>query len=391
MEASYDEATYELTKSYDMEGDTPVFRLEFRSTISFWRRIAQDGSFSDEDFGMNEITVFLPERHAHRAADEGLQGREPRCSSTISCSPSLVTEGSMGEYSFSMDTPNPVTMDSASIKMSMGEGTFRGLANLRARSLTCMAAWARSGSTSAIPCSWTPCSMPGCSMGEMRIEVPDDALYDADSRVKATLGEVGTGCSVASVSRTPNSPGGSAWMRPSSWAKSASSRSGCVHPRGYPTSNPRPQRTRWNPPCRRHSLTAGTNSRIRRASVRASAELELPPFAERLAAREPLAPRSRLETLQLNVGRRCNQVCEHCHVDAGPDRNRSDVATQSSRHASRCSRPASSLHSTSRAVHPNCTLASRSSSSGVPDGRAGHPSLQPHRDPTARLFAICRS
>ena len=27
-----------------------------------------------------------------------------------------------------------------------------------------------------------------------------------------------------------------------------------------------------------------------------------------------------LETLQLNVGRRCNQVCSHCHVDAGPDR-----------------------------------------------------------------------
>src|ERR687894_324157 len=24
--------------------------------------------------------------------------------------------------------------------------------------------------------------------------------------------------------------------------------------------------------------------------------------------------------LQLNVGRRCNQACHHCHVDAGPDR-----------------------------------------------------------------------
>jgi radical SAM/Cys-rich protein len=25
-------------------------------------------------------------------------------------------------------------------------------------------------------------------------------------------------------------------------------------------------------------------------------------------------------TLQINVGKRCNQVCRHCHVDAGPDR-----------------------------------------------------------------------
>ena len=28
--------------------------------------------------------------------------------------------------------------------------------------------------------------------------------------------------------------------------------------------------------------------------------------------------RSRLETLQINVGRRCNQACRHCHVDAAP-------------------------------------------------------------------------
>lgn len=33
----------------------------------------------------------------------------------------------------------------------------------------------------------------------------------------------------------------------------------------------------------------------------------------------PLKPKS-LEILQLNLGYMCNQVCEHCHVDAGPDR-----------------------------------------------------------------------
>lgn len=27
-----------------------------------------------------------------------------------------------------------------------------------------------------------------------------------------------------------------------------------------------------------------------------------------------------LEIMQINVGKMCNQVCEHCHVDAGPDR-----------------------------------------------------------------------
>lgn len=33
----------------------------------------------------------------------------------------------------------------------------------------------------------------------------------------------------------------------------------------------------------------------------------------------PLNP-AQLEILQVNVGKMCNQVCAHCHVDAGPDR-----------------------------------------------------------------------
>lgn len=33
----------------------------------------------------------------------------------------------------------------------------------------------------------------------------------------------------------------------------------------------------------------------------------------------PLRPVS-LDVLQINVGKMCNQVCKHCHVDAGPDR-----------------------------------------------------------------------
>lgn len=33
----------------------------------------------------------------------------------------------------------------------------------------------------------------------------------------------------------------------------------------------------------------------------------------------PLRPTG-IEILQINVGKRCNQTCRHCHVDAGPDR-----------------------------------------------------------------------
>src|SRR5688572_28573599 len=34
----------------------------------------------------------------------------------------------------------------------------------------------------------------------------------------------------------------------------------------------------------------------------------------------PALARQRLQTLQVNVGYRCNQTCVHCHVNAGPTR-----------------------------------------------------------------------
>ena len=36
--------------------------------------------------------------------------------------------------------------------------------------------------------------------------------------------------------------------------------------------------------------------------------------------RFPLIHRTKLQTLQINVGYRCNQSCLHCHVNAGPSR-----------------------------------------------------------------------
>jgi sulfatase maturation enzyme AslB (radical SAM superfamily) len=56
-------------------------------------------------------------------------------------------------------------------------------------------------------------------------------------------------------------------------------------------------------------------------SHEAAATAHLPRFHQKLAGvgllpLRPVAP----AVLQLNVGKMCNQVCKHCHVDAGPDR-----------------------------------------------------------------------
>ena len=40
---------------------------------------------------------------------------------------------------------------------------------------------------------------------------------------------------------------------------------------------------------------------------------QLPVFTQEITAEA-------IEVLQMNVGKRCNQTCAHCHVDAGPDR-----------------------------------------------------------------------
>ena len=56
-------------------------------------------------------------------------------------------------------------------------------------------------------------------------------------------------------------------------------------------------------------------------------EGELPYFKDKLAqaGNSSLKPK-KLEILQINLGYMCNQVCSHCHVDAGPDRK--EIMTQ---------------------------------------------------------------
>jgi radical SAM/Cys-rich protein len=66
----------------------------------------------------------------------------------------------------------------------------------------------------------------------------------------------------------------------------------------------------------RHPLASGAAQRQRLARV------PLGRAFEETIASAGLAPlrATGIDVLQVNVGRRCNQTCHHCHVDAGPDR-----------------------------------------------------------------------
>lgn len=72
---------------------------------------------------------------------------------------------------------------------------------------------------------------------------------------------------------------------------------------------------------KRDSELAQTNRQLEILSNGIFKSGELPKFKDKIAetGQFPLRPK-KLEILQINLGYMCNQVCEHCHVDAGPDR-----------------------------------------------------------------------
>lgn len=71
----------------------------------------------------------------------------------------------------------------------------------------------------------------------------------------------------------------------------------------------------------RNNDLANTQRQLEILSNGVFADGELPTFAKKIKETNqfPLRPK-KLEILQINLGYMCNQVCAHCHVDAGPDR-----------------------------------------------------------------------
>jgi radical SAM/Cys-rich protein len=54
--------------------------------------------------------------------------------------------------------------------------------------------------------------------------------------------------------------------------------------------------------------------------MRLTRRADMNPFVEKLSRYHQSLQRGPLQTLQINVGRKCNQACHHCHVEAGPSR-----------------------------------------------------------------------
>ncbi|MFI1745284.1 arsenosugar biosynthesis radical SAM (seleno)protein ArsS [Thalassobellus sediminis] len=72
---------------------------------------------------------------------------------------------------------------------------------------------------------------------------------------------------------------------------------------------------------KRESDLANSNRQLEILSNGIFQNGELPTFKTKITESNQFPLKAKkLEILQINVGYMCNQVCEHCHVDAGPDR-----------------------------------------------------------------------
>ena len=72
---------------------------------------------------------------------------------------------------------------------------------------------------------------------------------------------------------------------------------------------------------KRESDLANSNRQLEILSNGIFQNGDLPTFKNKISETNQFPLKAKkLEILQINVGYMCNQVCEHCHVDAGPDR-----------------------------------------------------------------------
>jgi radical SAM/Cys-rich protein len=116
---------------------------------------------------------------------------------------------------------------------------------------------------------------------------------------------------------------------------------------------------------RRHLLAAPENQRTKLGSLRLASTFD---SALSSAGEAPLR-RGPLQVLQLNLGKRCNQVCRHCHVDAGPDRQevmRDDVIEAALGFAQRNAIPVIDITGGAPELHPRFRdIVERACSSGA--------------------------
>lgn len=190
VDAEYDEASYDLTQEYDVQKDgTPVYRVGFRSKVSFLRRLVQDGSFSDDDMGENVITVQLP-----LDTPMELELKLAKAEAYIDLSGLALTgvrsEFRMGEFRLESEEDNPLEMGEFATKCSMGEFKFKGLSRLRPAVIRAGGSMGELDVDLGGALTRDTEIFTKLHMGALMLNLPENAFWDPTSRAKVSWGEM---------------------------------------------------------------------------------------------------------------------------------------------------------------------------------------------------------
>ncbi len=189
VDADYDQATYELTQDWSVVDGLPTYSLRFRSKISWLRRMARKGGFTDDDLTKNRLEIRLPQGTPMQLELDITRSETEVDLSGLALT-GLVTKTRMGEYLIETRELNPVILQSWVADVGMGEVELRGIARLRARRIDLTGGMGEVRVDFGESLHEDADVRVRMRMGEMRVMVPDDVLWDAGSRAKASLGEV---------------------------------------------------------------------------------------------------------------------------------------------------------------------------------------------------------
>jgi hypothetical protein len=189
VEADYDEATYELTQNYSLDREgRPTYLLRLKSRVSFLRRLAQDGGFEDDDLA-NTVEVQLPV-DTPMALYLSLAKAEAEVDLTGLALENAATRFRMGEFKLMVDEDNPIEMKDFVNDSSMGEMRLHGLSRLRAERLELNGSMGEFVVDLEGGLTRDTEIKIGMKMGEMTLRLPENAVWDPHSNVKASLGEI---------------------------------------------------------------------------------------------------------------------------------------------------------------------------------------------------------
>lgn len=73
------------------------------------------------------------------------------------------------------------------------------------------------------------------------------------------------------------------------------------------------------------SITPSTTKRDSQELPRFTENPDFPKFAAKVRSHRKNLFRKQVETVQVNIGKLCNQACSHCHVDSGPNKTRENM------------------------------------------------------------------